>query len=213
MPAHARFLIHRPNPSPLALALVLSFGLLVTGAACTPKKSAEITLEPVAQVVADPESLDVNTAYAEGLQAFWAGDYKNAALLFDSLVRRQDDQTLRSKALFSLACARLAGADNPDDLKAAREIWLEWEKGASGTPPQADPRMLTPFVRRAKFFALPKEQAAGVKPQAPKSASGEQELLRRLQEKDKEVQHLQKQIKALEAIHREIQEKKKMSAQ
>lgn len=213
MSAHARFFIHRPNLSPLALALILSLGLLLTGASCTPKKSAEITLEPVAQVVADPESLDVNTAYAEGLQAFWAGDYKSAAVLFDSLVRRQDDQTLRSKALFSLACARLAGAENPEDLKAAREIWLEWEKGASGTPPQADPRMLTPFVRRAKFFAVPKEQAAGVKPQAPKQASGEQELLRRLQEKDKEVQHLQKQIKALEAIHREIQEKKKMSAQ
>lgn len=213
MSAHAHSLNHRTNSSHLAFALVLTLGFLVTGASCTPKTPVDMTPAPAAQVIADPESLDVNTAYSEGLQAFWAGDYKNAAVLFDSLVRRQDDQTLRSKALFGLACARLAGAENPDDLKAAREIWMDWEKGASGTPPQADPRMLTPFVRRAKFFAPPKEQQGVAKPQAVRQSFGEQELLRRLQEKDKEVQHLQKQIKALEAIHREIQEKKKMSAQ
>lgn len=213
--SHASFVNrnHCLSPSPLALSLALSFGLLLAGAACTPKKSVETGPEPAAQVLADPESLDVDTAYAEARQAFWANDFKTASALFESLVRRQGDQAQRSKALFGLACARLAGAENQEDFKSAREIWLEWDKTATVMPDQADLHMLTPFVRRAKFFAPPKEQVRDAKAQAARQSAGEQDLSRRLQEKEKEVQHLQKQIKALEAIHREIQEKKKMSTQ
>jgi len=195
-----------------AAALAAALGLTAVG--CTPKQAPQAVPEPSLQAVPSAETLaalDVDTAYSEGLQAFWNGNYRASAALFETMVRRVDDQSIRSKALFGLACARLAGAENAEDFKAARGIWQEWELASGGAMGQADPRMLTPFLMNAKLFAParePKQPAPAVK-----ASSGEQELSRRLQEKEKEVLLLQKQIKALEAIHREIQEKKKMTAQ
>lgn len=192
--------------------LAAALGMAATG--CTPKQVQQPAPEPSLQAVPSPETLetlDVDTAYSEGLQAFWNGNYRASAALFDAMARRVDDQAVRSKALFGLACARLAGAENAEDIKAARAVWQEWEHSSGGNVGQADPRMLTPFLMNAKLFA-PQREPKQPAP-AAKASSGEQELAKRLQEKEKEVLLLQKQIKALEAIHREIQEKKKMTAQ
>ncbi|WP_243313010.1 hypothetical protein [Fundidesulfovibrio agrisoli] len=195
-----------------AAALAAALGMAATG--CTPKQVPQPAPEPSLQAVPSPEtleSLDAETAYTEGLQAFWSGNYRASAALFDAMARRVEDQAMRSKALFGLACARLAGAENAEDFKAARAVWQEWEHSSGGNVDQADPRMLTPFLMNAKLFA-PQREPKQPAP-AAKASVGEQELSRRLQEKEKEVLLLQKQIKALEAIHREIQEKKKMTAQ
>lgn len=194
------------------LALVLGMSLTVAMAACAPKKPTIEVQETAPAVMINPDTLDDETVYSKGLQAFWTGGYKLAATLFESLARRVDDQAYRSKALYALACSKLAGAENQDDFKAALGVWHEWEQASSGSLSQADPRMLTPFLLNSKLLSQSKE-VRDSKSQVSKPSSGEQDLAKRLQEKEKEVLHLQKQIKALEAIHREIQEKKKMSGQ
>jgi len=197
------------------LALVLTALLLLAQVACVPRTPVPPAAGPGAPPAANLDALDVDTAYTEGLQAFWNGNYGGAAALFESSARRVEDQLLRSKALFGLACARLAAVENAEDLKAARAAWQEWEAASGGDACPADPRMVTPFLTKARLFAPPKEQREP-KPQAapaPRPSAGEQDMAKRLQEKEKEVQLLQKQIKALETIHREIQEKKKMTAQ
>ena len=197
---------HATSLALLAMLLVLAMP------ACAPKKPAPDPCETAPLAAINPDSLDVDTAYAQGLHAFWIGGYKTAAALFESLARRPDDHPFRSKALFGLACAKLAGAENQEELKAARAIWQEWEQASSGTLDQADPRMITPFLLNAKLV-LGSKESREFKPQPGKPGASDQDMVRRLQEKEKEVMLLQKQIKALEAIHREIQEKKKMSTQ
>lgn len=191
----------------VALFLAALFTVLAT-AACTPKKPALEAPAPAPPVTINPESLDVDTAYSEGLHAFWIGDYKTSAVLFESLARRVDDQAFRSRALYGLACSKLAVASTPDEMNAARAAWKDWERASSSSLNMDDPRMLSPFVESPRFFPAVKD-GREPKPQA----RNDQEMAKRLQEKEKEVLLLQKQIKALEAIHREIQEKKKMSTQ
>lgn len=186
--------------------------LVLTMAACSPKKTVPTEPEAAQPVAVNPDTLDVETAYAEGLHAFWIGSYKSAAALFENLARRPDDHPFRSKALFGLACAKLAGAENQEEFKAARLVWQEWEHASSGAVGQADPRMITPFIQNAKIMLGGKE-SRDFKFPFGKAGTSEQDLAKRLQEKEKEVMVLQKQIKALEAIHREIQEKKKLSTQ
>lgn len=191
------------------------FACLVALAAggCVGKKPA--VEEPSAGTAITVETLDVNEAYSRGLEAFWRGEYILAGALFESVARKVDDQAYRAKALYGLACARLASASDAQELKAALDTWLEWEKSVIAQEGQIDPRMLTPFVRSVKLNAPPAKDVREGKAQAviSKPAATDQDLAKRLQEKEKEVLHLQKQIKALETIHREIQEKKKMSAQ
>ncbi len=186
---------------------VLAMLLLLAAGACVPKKGVQDVPEPQPHAAVDPDALDVDTAYTEGLNAFWSGDYATASALFESMARRLDDQRLRAKALYGLACSKLAGARNEEELKAAKAVWQEWELASSGNVHQADPRMITPFLFNPRLFPAVVKEA---KPQA-KPNHMDQELAKRLQEKEKEVLNLQKQIKALEAIHREIQAKKKMT--
>ncbi|GFK92478.1 hypothetical protein NNJEOMEG_00303 [Fundidesulfovibrio magnetotacticus] len=195
----------------LRLALLT---LALLAAACQPKTPVtEPRPEPAPITVAGADALDVDTAYTQAVEAFWSARYKAAAALFESISRRQDDQAYRARALFGLACARLAAAQNQDDLKAARDIWRQWEMASVGDPAQSDPRMLSPFLQNDRLLAPARENREARPLLPPKPAPADADLARRLQEKEKEVLHLQKQIKALETIHREIQEKKKMGSQ
>lgn len=197
----------------LRLAILMAVAVLAASG-CLPRKPvAEPAPEPAPITVAGADALDVDTAYSQAIEAFWTAQYKTAAALFESLARRQDDQAYRARALFGLVCARLASAQNQEDLKAAREIWREWEMAfVGGDLCQMDARMLGPFLQNDKLHS-PARENREARTLLPKPAPAEPDLARRLQEKEKEVLHLQKQIKALETIHREIQEKKKMSSQ
>ncbi|MFZ5426226.1 MAG: hypothetical protein ACOZEN_04590 [Thermodesulfobacteriota bacterium] len=196
-------------PSNRAIKIVfLAMILTLAAGACVPKKTAQDVPPSTAHQAVDPDALDVDTAYSEGLSAFWSGDYASAAALFESMARRLDDQMLRAKALYGVACSRLAGARSEEEFRAAKAVWQEWELASSGNVHQADPRMITPFLMNPKLFPPAVREA---KPQAARPNHADQDLAKRLQEKEKEVLNLQKQIKALEAIHREIQAKKKMT--
>lgn len=186
----------------LGLALLI-LPLALSMAACARQPHAA-----VAEAVAPPPAinvdvLDTDTAYSEALNAFWQGEYKEAATVFESLFNRVEDQALRNKFLFGLACARLAAADTPEDFRKAREIWVTWVEGAPGVNQQVDSRMLTAFLNNPHLFAPPRE------PKVVKAP--DMDCAKRLQDKEKEVMNLHKQIKALEAIHYEIQEKKRMT--
>lgn len=191
-----------------ATAALLLFAL----AACAPHKPAQPDGAFAPPAAEGFENLDADAAYAKALSAFWSGDYKIAAALFENLGATQQEKALRSRALFGLACTRLASARTEEDLVVARTAWREWELAAVGESCDTDARLLGPFLSNPKLFAPVREPVRDVAKAAPaKPGAGELELSRRLQEKEKEVLQLQRQIKALEAIHREIQAKKKMS--
>ena len=196
--------VRTATPALLALSVVLAALL----AGCVEKPAPPMSEAPP-QPAAVIDTLDTGSAYAEGLHAFWNGDFKTAADIFETLLRRQEDEAFRSQALYGLACSRLAAAETPEDLRKARETWLEWERTNAGDGVRVDPHMLSAFIRNAKL-SQPQREARAPAP-APVKVT-DTDCLKRLQDKEKEVSNLQKQIRALEAIHREIQEKKKMTA-
>lgn len=191
--------------SPVVLAFSVLLAALLAGCVEKPAPKSEVPPQPVAVI----DSLDTGSAYAQGVRAFWESDYRTAATIFENLLQRQEDESFRSQALYGLACARLASAESVDQLRQARETWQEWERTNSGDGVRVDPHMLTPFIQNPRLGHITKEMR-----QAPPvaQATRDTDCLKRLQDKEREVANLQKQIRALEAIHREIQEKKKMTA-
>jgi len=194
---------HTRHGRGFAVLAVLILPLALSMASCVRQPQTAAIPEAPAPAPIDVDALDTDTAYGEALNAFWHGDYAEAAKVFERLYNRVEDQTFRAKSLFGLACARLAAAENPEEFRKAREIWNVWEKDALGTSLQVDPRMLTAFLNNSRLFAPPREPKVVKTPDV--------DCAKRLQDKEKEVMNLLKQIKALEAIHHEIQEKKRMT--
>jgi len=190
----------------LAFPALLAALLALSAASCAHTPRTAQTASPEA---ARPETQAVSEAYAKAVRAFAAGDFQSAAALFESLSRpesRDCGPACRARAMYGLACSLLAKAASREEMDAALEAWQQWRIMAGASPDSGDARMLTPFLHNPNIFPRQKGQR-----QPEKSAANDQDLLKRLQAKEKQVQHLQRQIKALEAIHQEIQEKKKMS--
>ncbi|GAB6035757.1 hypothetical protein JCM15519_03160 [Fundidesulfovibrio butyratiphilus] len=191
--------------SPVVLALSVLLAALLAG--CVEKSAPKPEAAP--QPVAVIDTMDTGSAYAQGVRAFWESDYGTAATIFENLLRRQEDESFRSQALYGLACARLASADTAAQLREARETWQDWERINAGDGVRVDPHMLTPFIQNPKIGHITKEMRQMAPATQPPRDT---DCLKRLQDKEREVSNLQKQIKALEAIHREIQQKKRMTA-
>jgi hypothetical protein len=193
---------HGENRAPRRATAILMVAALFLASCASKTPQPENT---PGQPLVNLEAMDNDTAYGEGLKAYWLGDYKRAAQVFEGLGNRTPDQNFNSKARYALACARLAAAGSQEEFNQALAQWLEWEKQSAATDCLADPRLLTPILKNYKISGASKEQRM-LRP-------SDSDCLKRLQDKEKEVINLQKQIKALETIHREIQEKKKMTTQ
>jgi len=186
-----------------AILAVVCLTLGAAGCARKPAPEAEAAIPPNPE-----ETLGWNNSYAKAMRAFQTGDFQSAAALFERLAAKDDDPAHAAKALYGQACSLLAKAQSPEDMAAALAVWRKWQEIPNGPVHLVDPRMLTPFLENPNLFVQRGEpERQRPQPQKP----GEPDLTKRLQEKEKRIQLLQKQLKALEAIHQEIQEKKKMS--
>jgi len=179
--------------------------------------------EPATGVTARSEAA-VSSAWEEGMRTFRAGDYKTALELFEVVSTSSEMEALRHKALYAMACSRLALAQDPEQFSAAMNLWELWSNSAPTEALAEDPRMLSPLLERCR---LPVQR---VKPDAYEMPAGnytrpasvqpvklikDKDCEKLLQSKEKETQRLRRQlealrhqIEALEAIHRKIQEKK-----
>jgi hypothetical protein len=166
----------------------------------------------------------VSSVWEEGMSTFRAGDYKTALDLFEVVSTSSKSDALRHRALYAMACTRLALAQGPDQFSAAMNLWELWSNSAPAEALAEDPRMLSPLLERWR----PSMQH--VKPDASEMPAGncprptsvqsvrlikDKDCEKLLQSKEKETQRLRRQIEALrhqiealEAIHRKIQEKK-----
>lgn len=169
---------------PLVLALTLG-GCAVH---LTPKS------EPHAQGQA-PESLNALTSATE---AYRAGDYDRAADLFLALSLVSSDPVLSRKALYGLACSKLALADSDEDMAEALDVWKRWASLAPDNPDIEDPRLLSPLLPR---LAPDGEDSR----ETVRSMEKEMNRLRaRLKEKSQDLDALKSQLDALEQLHKEI---------
>ena len=74
------------------------------------------------------------------MQAFDAGDYEKARVLFEMLTENADTEGLRRKAFFALASTRLVLAQTPEEFNQAMATWDCWRRQFPHPMEGEDPR-------------------------------------------------------------------------
>jgi len=163
-----------------------------------PPPPPPVQTAPVVTTPACEPSRD--SLYDRGVCAYDAGEIKHAVTLWREASRVETDQAVRQRALFALAAVKLAQAASDTELSTAQDLLDAWAKTSPPGGSGEDPRFLLPTLRAFKpAFAL-KEQKTAL----------ERECAKKLSEREEQVRKsLQQQVKALESIHQQIQEKKK----
>jgi hypothetical protein len=192
--------------------LTMALGLMLAGCArhtaqpvAAPASAADAQSDAACSATpagpdAPPLACPGETAYDRGVRAYDAGKFKKAVAAWREAADHGDDPAVRQRALFALAAVKLAQAGNETELAAALDLFDTWEQNALPGGSGEDPRFLVPVVRTFKpAFAVKEAKSAA-----------EKECIRRLTVREEQVRRgLQQQVRALETIHREIQEKKK----
>lgn len=190
-------------------SLTLCLACLLTGslAGCAKRKpvadapiaTAQQPLHTTRSATSPLHAQTEQATYEQGVQAFDAGQYKKAAATWRECLTETTDPAARQRALFALVAVKILQAGTESDLATAMDMLEEWLKN---TPPGGsgeEARLLVPVLRTFRpGFALKEAKNAGDK-----------ECAKKLSEKSEQVRRMQQQVKALETIHREIQEKKK----
>lgn len=192
---------------------LLTFGLVTALAAmsggCAKHQPAPAPVAPVAAAPAAPATAPVSpacdprrdTLYDQGACAFDSGDFKRAMGLWRTAANTDADPAVRRKALFALAAAKLRLAGNDAEFSTALEMLEAWARTAPEGGEGADEaRFLLPALKTLKPAWSLKEQKAAL----------DRECAKKLVEREERVRKsLQQQVRALETIHQQIQEKKK----
>ena len=181
-----------------ALALLLGLG-------CARHVESPAVVAPQPAVSAPVSALIVckmekQTVYDQGVCAYDAGEVKQALDLWREAATTEIDRPQRQKAMFALAAVKLSQAATDTELSTAMDLLEAWAKGSPPGGSGEDPRFLLPAVRAFRpGFALKELKA-----------SMERECAKKLSEREGQVRKsLQQQVRALESIHQQIQEKKK----
>ncbi|QAZ67430.1 hypothetical protein [Solidesulfovibrio carbinolicus] len=184
------------------LCLLLAFG----GLGCARREPV-----PVAQAAAPSPpppaparevvicKIERETAYDRGLKAYEAGESKRAMALWREAAG-DAELAVRQKALFAMASVKLSQAGSDAELAAALEMFDAWSKKSPPGGSGEDARFLVPLLKAYKPAFTLKEQKAAM----------DRDCAKKLAEREEQVRKsLQQQVKALETIHQQIQEKKK----
>ena len=180
------------------LSLVLALGCARHEPAPVPVAAPAPPPAPSKEVIIC--KIERETAYDRGLRAYESGEVKRAMTLWREAAAVETDQDVRQRALFAMAGVKLAQAGSEAELSAALDLFDAWAKKSPPGGSGEDARFLLGVVKSFKPAFAFKEQKAAL----------ERECGKKLTEREDQVRKsLQQQVKALESIHQQIQEKKK----
>ncbi len=201
---------HTHNKAVNALsALMIMAGIFAISCCTLPSKMPEMIKN---NVRLDADSITLEKGYT----AFKNKNYKKALEIFGILSQLSEENKIRRKALYGLACTRLILAENINDLNESIILWDAWSQLAPDEIDGEDPRMLRPFLERKAFYVIrkgsKKRLVLGKHNVNLNELQNKEKEINDLQEKMKnmenEIQVLKHQIDSLEAIDQEIQQKK-----
>lgn len=203
-----RSVLHRLLPRTVRLAAVFVFVLGLAGCSFFAPRPGE-----------GWKPQDPRADYVLAVDSYLAGQYEKAASIFQRLAGDVSSPVLARKAYFGLACARLALAKTPEDLRAGLILWNTWVQMTPETLASEDPRLITPLLPRLAASSrqssppllseaeIDRELARSQRLAGCQEESGKtKDLLRR---KTAEAEALRSQLNALERLHQEISHKKK----
>lgn len=84
-----------------------------------------------------------------GLQFFELGDIQKASEIFQNLSNDSDNDHIRRKALYGLACTKLILAQNQEQFNDAFALWENWSKLRGPRLGNEDPRMCRSLFQKA----------------------------------------------------------------
>lgn len=141
----------------------------------------------------------IETRLAEGVQLFEQGEYEKAQDVFEEVMGQAENFRLKGRVVYNLACIRLLRADTLKEMKKAAELLDGWQK-THGKEDAAGSPILAIAALENQVIVLEKEvrKRLGQQRQARKIIATQEELVKKLQH----------QISELEAIDKQLQEKK-----
>ncbi|MBI5524130.1 MAG: hypothetical protein HY910_16005 [Desulfarculus sp.] len=175
-----------------SLLFLALFGLLLAG--------CSLMREPAPPAAPAPPASQGAQLHEDAVAALLAGRAETAAAWFASLAQSTPDPLLTRKARFGQAAAALAAARSPAQAAAAQELWRAWQAEAPPRLDQEDPRLLAP--------ALMGLEACLASRPSPQARAERQQLEGRLNKLQEDNQRLKKQLADLEALHKELSERK-----
>jgi hypothetical protein len=165
-----------------------------------------------------PQPNDPRASYVLAVDSYLAGQYEKAASIFQRLSGNSAEPVLARKAYYGLACARLATARTPEELRDGLALWNTWVQMTPEGLPSEDPRLITPLLPRLTAPAgtsgppmlsqaeIDRELARSQRQACQEESGKTKDLLRK---KTAEAEALRSQLKALERMHQEMSQKKK----
>ena len=154
-----------------------------------------------------------------GDTAFREGNYQKAIEIYSILSQIAKNKTTRRKALYGLACTKLVLAETPAERNEAIILWDAWSELAPSEMPAEDPRMLRPVLTGKNIPDSPPPKEIFPSESPNQEAMREQEIQSRdkkikklkksISAQQKEIEKLKHQINSLEAIDKDMMQKKK----
>ncbi|PID75648.1 MAG: hypothetical protein CSA20_03365 [Deltaproteobacteria bacterium] len=160
-------------------------------------------------------------------ELFLYKNYREAAEAFSRIQRQTEKESLRQKAFLGQICSQMLLADNENRSLDTLQLWQTWCGRQADTSPSKDLcTFFTPVVKqwteatkkapvetsqKEKFLGQGLNSREGSDP-ARLLADQEQKLQRlrsQIKKKNQDIEELNTKLKALEAIHQEIDQKKK----
>jgi hypothetical protein len=168
-------------------------------------------LQPAEKELQTSEKCDdeVSVSLKDGYDAFEEGAFKKAAEIFEQLSCNPSDEDTERIAAYGLACVCLILAETPEAFDEAFRLWKAWRQLAPENLNAEDPRMLEPLLDKLERNLPADDDKREYQKKLEQKDKDIRWLQYRLKKKRKENQRLKNQIEALEAIHQDIQEKKK----
>jgi TolA-binding protein len=147
--------------------------------------------------------------YKQGLQSYRNGKYEQSGKEFKRLLKETNDPVLERKTKFALACSALAGAQSTQELAAGMRLWEEWSLDAPENFLYENPHLVYPIL---KDYYLHRSTAQKAKEEEEAQQKTQQAEVKSLQKKvDKlrqDNRRLLKQLKALEKLYQELQQRR-----
>ena len=170
--------------------------------------------------------------YRQAIDAYQKTAYLEAAQSFEVVRTQTRDKRFALMALYGLACSKLMAANTPEAYTEALQLWQEWVDNAPKKVDYENPAFADALIKEKMLFSnIPMKKESEEKPEPETMVSrwlliqskveldrlrGELKAAKEtldkrqklIQDREKKIGELRRQIKALETIDQKIQKKK-----
>ncbi|MGB3212333.1 MAG: hypothetical protein WBB19_16645 [Desulforhopalus sp.] len=152
-----------------------------------------------------PQPAERTQAYAE--QLFINGDFENAILEYEQIYETALSPEDRNQALYGLACTQMMLAQTEDQLVEAINNLQKWDANKGRAPFNENRHLIVLSLKRQSELLQKKNREFQQREYEQKCLIADQE--KTISQMTADVEKLQNQIEELEAIDKNVQEKRK----